>query len=361
MKIINLFRFTLFVLSVVFSVNIAIAQSISAPSISSTGDGCNTVSFSVVDYDASLYDYAAKLNGTSVDLGTDGIYVVSRPVRDMQYTFSVSCTEISTGISSVESTESVRLPKAVDAPQIKASTSACDAPVVFTIQNYNPSLEYIWTVNGSSTPSSVSSYSVSSPVDGATYEATVSVTDNCTSAVSNTVSQTCVKTPVVPQISVSHDCGEPIVFKLDNYADYPVYYVQVWKINGTTVTPTNGEYKLSSFSDGDRFTLEVTIVNNVNGISCSSPTATKTIVAKTTPNSPRTTSYKACEEVAADPGRWADLVKKSDDSYTLVWYDAPIDTDPIVTPSNFTFSKEEATPTTTYWVAQENPATGCRS
>lgn len=361
MKIINLFRFTLFVLSVVFSVNIAIAQSISAPSISSTGDGCNTVSFSVVDYDASLYDYAAKLNGTSVSLGTDGTYVVSSPVRDMQYTFSVSCTEISTGISSVESTESVRLPKAVDAPQIKASTSACDAPVVFTIQNYNPSLEYIWTVNGSSTPSSVSSYSVSSPVDGATYEATVSVTDNCTSAVSNTVSQTCVKTPVVPQISVSHDCGEPIVFKLDNYADYPVYYVQVWKINGTTVTPTNGEYKLSSFSDGDRFTLEVTIVNNVNGISCSSPTATKTIVAKTTPNSPRTTSYKACEEVAADPGRWADLVKKSDDSYTLVWYDAPIDTDPIVTPSNFTFSKEEATPTTTYWVAQENPATGCRS
>ena len=362
MKIINLFRFTLFVLSVVFSVNIAIAQSVSAPSISSTGNGCNTVSFKVESYDASLYDYSVDLNGTSVSLASDGSYSVDSPARDVEYTFSVSRTEISTGLSSEIASKSAKLPKAVEAPVIQASAAACDAPVVFSIvSGYNTSLDYTWIVNGVSFPSSTSSFSVSSPVDGATYEATVSVTDNCTSAVSNTVSQSYVKTPSMPQISVSHDCGEPIVFKLDNYADYPVYYVQAWKINGTTVTPTNGEYKLSSFSDGDSFTLEVKITNNVNGVSCTSPTASKTIVAKTTPNSPGTTSYKACEEVGAEPGRWADLVKKADDSYTLVWYDAPIGTDPIVTPSNFTFSKEEATPTTTYWVAQENPATGCRS
>lgn len=361
MKIINLFRFTLFVLSVVFSVNVAFAQSISAPSISATGDGCNTVSFKVESYDASLYDYSVDLNGTSVSLASDGSYSVDSPARDVEYTFSVSRTEISTGLSSEIASKSAKLPKAVETPVIQASAAACDAPVEFSIvSGYNTSLDYTWIVNGVSFPSSTSSYSVSSPVDGATYEATVSVTDNCTSAVSNTVSQSYVKTPSMPQISVSHDCGEHIVFKLDNKSDYPVYYDQVWKINGTTVTPTNGEYKLSSFSDGDSFTLKITVTNTVNGVSCNSVTAEKTVVAKTTPNSPTTHSYKGCADPEAEPGRWEDLVDKKD-SYTLVWYDAAIGSDPIPTASNFTFSKSEATPTKTYWVAQENPATGCRS
>ena len=89
MKIINLFRFTLFLLSVVFSVNIAFAQSISAPIVSSTGDGCNTVSFKVEGYDISVYDYAATLNGSSVSLESDGTYSVMGPQRDVQYTLSV--------------------------------------------------------------------------------------------------------------------------------------------------------------------------------------------------------------------------------------------------------------------------------
>ena len=170
MKIINLFRFTLFLLSVVFSVNIAFAQSISAPIVSSTGDGCNTVSFKVEGYDISVYDYAATLNGSSVSLESDGTYSVMGPQRDVQYTLSVSCTEKASGMSSASNTKSVKLPKAVEVPVIQASAAACDAPVVFSIvSGYNTSLDYTWIVNGVSFPSSTSSFSVSTPVDGATY------------------------------------------------------------------------------------------------------------------------------------------------------------------------------------------------
>ena len=355
MKIINLFRFTLFVLSVVFSANIAFAQSISTPDVSATGDGCNAVSFKVTNYDDSLYTYTATLNGALVSLDSDGSYTVDSPVRDVQYTLSVSYTEMSTGVSSSVGSTSATLPKAVETPQIKASTSACDAPVVFTItSNYNNSLNYTWNINGNSYPGTSSSYTVTNPVDGATYEASVSVTDNCTSAVSSAVSQTYIKSPVEPQISVSHRCGFPIVFKLDNNSDYPANYTQVWKINGTTVTPNGGEYSFTNYSDGVTYTLELEISNTVNGVTCKK-TATNSIVAKVPPTAPRVTSYKECAEEGK--GNWSDLVKKSQSSYTLNWYSS--DTATIAEIAPVEFDKEEVG-TKTYWVTQVSNA-GCES
>ena len=355
MKIINLFRFTLFLLSVVFSVNIAFAQSISAPIVSSTGDGCNTVSFKVEGYDISVYDYAATLNGLSVSLESDGTYSVMGPQRDVQYTLSVSCTEKASGMSSASNTKSVKLPKAVEVPVIQASAAACDAPVVFSIvSGYNTSLDYTWIVNGVSFPSSTSSFSVSSPVDGATYEATVSVTDNCTSESSNTVRQTYVKTPAEPIISVSHDCGFPIVFKLDNYADYPVYYDQVWKINGTTVTPTNGEYSFSNYSDGETYTLNLEISNPRGSVGCKK-SATKAVVAKVSPTAPPASSYVGCAEDAT--GKWADLVRKTDNANDLIWYPTETSSVPVVAPVNF---EKDEVGEKSYWVAQMTPA-GCES
>ena len=355
MKIINLFRFTLFVLSVVFSANIAFAQSISTPDVSATGDGCNTVSFKVANYDDIQYTYTATLNGASVSLGSDGSYTVASPVRDVQYTLSVSCTERSTGVSSSVGSTSATLPKAVETPKIKASTSACDAPVVFTItSNYNNSLNYTWNINGNSYPGTSSSYTVTNPVDGATYEASVSVTDNCTSAVSSAVSQTYIKSPAEPQISVSHRCGSPIVFKLDNNSAYPATYTQVWKINGSTITPTNGEYSFSNFSDGTTYTLNLEVSNSVGGVTCKN-SANSSIVAKSVPNSPRVTEYKACAEEGT--GIWEELVAKSSASNTLVWYESLTASSSIVAP--VTFDKNSAGKIS-YWVAQKSPA-GCES
>lgn len=288
MKILNLFRFTLFVLSVLFSVNVAFAQSSSEP-----------------------------------EQGPE-----PEPIVD---------------------------PCNVTTPRIKAATSACDASVVFTVQNYNSSLSYTWTINGATYTGAGASYTVSNPVDGATYTATVVAEESgCTSAVSNSVSQSYVKSPAEPKVSVTHDCGFPIVFKLDNKSDYPANYNQVWKVNGTTVTPVNGEYSFSNYSDGVTYTLNLEISNAVNGVTCKK-TATASVVAKVPPTSPRTNSYKECAVVGK--GTWASLVTKSNTSNTINWYSSETATNAEVAPIEF--DKEEVGKQT-YWVTQVSNA-GCES
>ena len=188
------------------------------PIVSSIGDNCSTVKFSVVNYDPTL-TYTTNLDGSNVSLDSDGTYTVVSPVRNQNYTFSVYCADALGNISNT-TTSTAKLPKQVVTPVIKADASACDVPVKFTITNYDASLDYTWEVEGTSYASNVETFVVSAPEDRATYTAQVKATDNCTSATSNSVSQTYIKSPAEPQISISHDCGFPIVFKLDNNSAY---------------------------------------------------------------------------------------------------------------------------------------------
>ena len=356
MKIINLFRFTLFVLFVVFSVNIAFAQSISAPVISSTGDGCNTVSFKVDGYDVSLYDYIAELDGASVSLEADGTYSVSSPVRDKLYTLSVSCTEIASGISSSVATASATLPKAVETSQIAASSSACDAPVKFTIQGYKNTLTYTWTINGSQYPASGESCTVSSPVDGTLYEATVTVTDGCTTATSTSTSQLYRVTPASPVISSSQDCGTPVTFKLENNSVFSGY-TQVWKLDNQVVTPTGDTYSFTNFTDGQEYKLEVEVTNEGGGLVCKN-SASASIIAKKVPNTPTAEDYAACETTGTDS--WAGLVTKSDANNSLRWYSSATSLTPLTgsaIPDTYDMS---AVGEYHYWVSEVTP-TGCES
>ena len=348
----NLFRFCSLMLSWAVCANV-LAQ-IADPVISSVGDACNTVAFKVDNYDASQYSYTAQLNGAPITLAADGSYSVANPIRNVPYTLSVTCT--SSGTSSNTVSQSATLPKAVATPRISADANACDAPVQFTIDNYDPSLTYVWTINGDLCPATGDTYSVSVPVDGTKYDASVLATDGCTSATSNTASQTYVKTPVKPSISVNHTCGYPITFKLDNNSDYTANNSLQWILNSTplTPTPTSGEYKITNFNDGDSFTLEIVATNTANSACKSSESVS--VAAKVVPNSPAVTNYEVCETTGS--GRWADLVTKSDPSYTLKWYNSSSDTaTPISTPADF---NKSAIGTKEYWVAQVN-GLGCES
>ena len=130
MKITNLFRFSLLVISLVFSVNVAFAQ-ISDPQVEDVGNGCDIIKFKVDNYDPSLV-YTVKLNGEDKSLSEDGTYTVQNPIRDIDYTISVLCEDQVNGLFSSEVTKTARLPKAVEAPTIKAE-DGCDVPVKFTI------------------------------------------------------------------------------------------------------------------------------------------------------------------------------------------------------------------------------------
>ncbi len=354
MKNMNLIRFSLSILSLVLCFNVALAQTSSAPNISLLGDGCNTIGFKVDNYDTSLYDYDVTLNGVAETLSSDGSFMVNNPSRNVDYVFFVSSTDINTGLTSTK-TETAKLPKAVDKPSIVAEVSACDAPIRFTIQNYDASLQYTWLVNGNTYSGSGNTFVLPNPVDGATYSATVTATDGCTSEVSNVVNQTYLLTPAVPQVSYSHNCGTPITFKLDNSSAYPANYIQKWEINDANITPTNGEYTFSNISDGVTYKLEITVTNRVGVNSCGVYSDEVNVVAKTSPNSPRVTDYKACAQ--AGEGDWASLVTKSDPSYTLNWYASAIDINSCVAPVKFA---KDVVGETSYWVSQVSPA-GCES
>lgn len=329
------------------------ASFVDDPKLSYRGDDCSTIKFLVDNYDSSLA-YDAKLDGSSVTIAPDGTYTVSSPIRGHEYTFSVSVSK--NGLKSNEVEEKYTLPLEVAVPHITAS-SGCDVPVKFTITNYDASLDYTWEVNGISYSSNVETFVVSAPEDRIVYTAQVKATDNCTSATSNSVSQTYIQSPAEPQISISHDCGFPIVFKLDNNSAYSASYSQVWKVNGVTVTPINGEYSLSSYSDGVTYTLELEISNSKDGVTCKK-SATAQVVAKVSPTAPRVSSYDECADPSAADGKWADLVIKSDPSNTLRWYSSnDMLESPIVAPVNY----DKRTPgKQSYWVTQVTPA-GCES
>ena len=351
MKITNLFRFSLFVLSLVFSVNVAFAQ-LSDPIVSYVGDGCSTVKFEIENYDSSLA-YDVDVNGTLVSLESDGTYTESSPVRDFDYTISVSCKDAAAGLSSSVVTSTAKLPKTVESPTITAD-NGCDAPVKFTIANYNSSLTYTWTINGNQYPATGSSFEYQTPQDGVEYTATVKVDDGCTSATSNSVSQTYIVTPVDPVLSAMQDCGEPIIFKLENSSSY-AGYTQEWKLNDTGVTPSGDTYTYYDFSDKATYKLEVTISNST----CKSNTVSTQIVAKSVPNSPEVKNYDECQtQTTGDYYYWADLVKKDDPSYELVWYDSPVAVSPVPAPIQFDKSKILDK---VYWVAQKDKCTSARS
>ena len=159
----NISRFILSLLVFIACFNTAFAQSVSAPNVSFVGNDCDEIKFQVEDYDLSIFTYEAKLNGNSVSLEPDGTFTLTSPDRDVEYELSVSC-ENSAGDVSTAGTAQGKLRKAVEQPVIVASTLACDAPVVFTIDNYDSGLTYTWTLNTGTGSASAEEYTVSSPV-----------------------------------------------------------------------------------------------------------------------------------------------------------------------------------------------------
>ena len=99
---------------------------------------------------------------------------------------------------------------------------------------------------------------MNAPDDGVEYKLTVSVERAGCAATAATASASryYVKSPVEPQISYTHDCGEPITFKLDNSSVYPTTsnYSRKWMLDGVAVTPSSEQYSFSNFRDGDNFT-----------------------------------------------------------------------------------------------------------
>ena len=241
----------------------------------------------------------------------------------------------------------------VETPKLSVNAFSCDASVQFTIDNYDPSLTYSWTVNGNPVSAIGSTYTVASPLDGEVYKATVVAENNgVLSAVSNEVQGIYLSTPAMPQITTSHDCGQPITFKLNN--SYPVDYVQDWKINNTTVVPQSGEYTLSTYSDRVSYKLVVNVTNAKNGKVCSVASVPEEVIARVSPTSPRVPNggYMGCETETAEKGLWEDLVDKLDPSYTLRWYPTQNATSYTVPPVEY----DKSVPgEISYWVSQVSP------
>ena len=268
MKITNLFRLSLFVLSLVFSVNVAFAQ-LSDPIVSYVGDGCGIVKFRVDNYDSSLA-YDVKVNGISVSLAGDGTYTESSPTRDVDYTISVSCEDFAAGLSSSEVTSTAKLPKAVETPTITAA-DGCDVPVKFTITNYNSSSTYTWTVNGGQYSAIGSTFEYPNPQDGVEYTATVKVDDGCTSATSAPVSQTYKVTPATPVVSANEMlCDGNLIFTIDNYDSDATY---TWTLNTGTGSASGKEYVVSN--PQDRTDYSVSVIAEKNGCTSAAGTATR--------------------------------------------------------------------------------------
>ena len=249
----------------------------------------------------------------------------------------------------------------VPTPIVQVNQMQCDGSLYFTVSNYDTSLGYDWSLNtgmGSADANGV--YTVSYPQDGVNYELTVKAYDvaNPTVSATTTVSRYYVKTPNIPQISYTHDCGDPITFKLDNNT-YPSNYSQKWMLDGVAVNATAGQYSFSNFRDGDSFTMSIVVTNTVNGYTCTSQ-ASETVQAKVVPNSPRVSVYDACE--IAGTGYWEDLVTKSKSTYTLNWYseESQITSPYPLVPAPDEFAKD-AVGENSYWVTQVSDISGCES
>lgn len=257
MKITNLFRFSLLVISLVFSVNVAFAQ-ISDPQVEDVGNGCDIIKFKVNNYEPSLV-YTVKLNGEDKSLSADGTYTVQDPIRDIDYTISVLCEDQVNGLFSSEVTKTARLPKAVETPTIKAE-DGCDVPVKFTITNYDNSLSYIWTINGRQFIATGADFEYPSPQEGEEYTATVKVEDGCTSAVSTPVSQTYRLIPVKPIVEANDmACDGAVQFTIKNYTSNLKY---TWDINGTQYTTNSPSYTISNPQDREIYDATVKVEKN---------------------------------------------------------------------------------------------------
>ena len=348
MKMKNLFRFCSLMLSWAVCANV-LAQ-IQTPVVTSNPDACDApVKFTISNYDPSL-SYTWRVNSAVVS-ASGSSYIVSSPVEGTTYTAVVEATDGASNQSSTPVSQTYK--KTPAKPTVNVNSFDCDAPVQFAIANYDASTNYSWTVDGVTTSSTTSTYTVSNPQDRQTYKATVVAEKNgCISAESAQVQRLYLTTPATPQITTTHDCGREIKYKLNT--TYPTDYSQVWKVNNTTVTPIAGEYSLLNYSDSASYTLELAVSNSMSGQVCSS-TASASVVAKVAPNSPEVSGYKACAD--AGTGSWDSLVKTSKASNTLSWYDDFSSTTPIVPPVNF---DKNLVGSTSFWVTQTS-AVGCES
>ena len=250
---------------------------------------------------------------------------------------------------------------AVDTPDIVANSMACDGDVSFTVRNYDSSLTYSWSLNTGTGSATNNVYTVNSPDDGEEYELTVTVTDPADgSTASAAASRYYVKTPAVPSISVNHNCGLDIDFRLDNNSSYPSDYDVKWMLDGYSVSPTAGEYTIPStdYNEGDKFTLKIEVTNTVNGFTCTS-SKSESVDAKVVPSAPTAQGYEKCETTGT--GRWEDLVTKSKPTYTLNWYKTSSSTTSPrpESPAPTTFYKNSVG-TKEYFVTQVNES-GCES
>ena len=360
MKMKNLFRFCSLMLSWAVCANV-LAQ-IATPVVRSTGDGCSTISFVVDGYDPAALTYDAKVNGSPASLDASGMCIVNNPQRGVSYNFEVTATD---GVdTSAKASVSAQLPTVVAIPQLRANAMQCDGDVTFTVSPYDPSLDYTWSLNtGTGSADNSEVYKVNAPDDGVEYKLTVNVERAGCAATAATASASryYVKSPVEPQISYTHDCGEPITFKLDNSSVYPTTsnYSRKWMLDGVAVTPSSEQYSFSNFRDGDNFTMSIIVTNTVNGFTCTS-TYSETVQAKVAPNSPRVGVYDACEI----PGtkRWDELVTKSKSTYTLNWYqeESQITSPNPLIPAPDVFDTDDVGEKV-YWVTQVSDISDCES
>jgi PKD repeat protein len=171
----------------------------------------------------------------------------------------------------------------LDAPVLVAN-SGCDAPVGFTIQNYNPAYTYAITPNTYTQTGNQVSLSTT-PVSGNTYTAQVTVSDGST-VNRSTFSQTYVATPASPVLSSLVTCNQ-ILFKNESYTPGVTYECS---INGAAPSRMTQLYMVNVGTQGQTFQASVTATAN----GCTSAPAVHQATFVATPETPQITTNSGC-------------------------------------------------------------------
>lgn len=323
-------------------------EQVEKPVVEVSADACNVAPVFTLKNPVAGVTYTWKLNG-SVVTPTDNQYTVVSPIAGTIYSMEVTATD---GCTQTTSDLVSRTYKAAPGAPVVSTTFGCDAPIVFTVTNYDSQNTYTWKVNNSLVSVSGNSYTVPSPVNHTKYVADVIASKFGCDSPSGLAENAYIKTPVKPELSTNDGCGNDVIFTLTNPDSYSTY---TWVSGGVVIPVSGNSYTVPNPVDGENYTMNVTAASSFDTFGpCPSVKETKSQVYMAIPAAPDVTAYRECATTGT--GSWSALVTLKS-KHTAVWYDSESSSTEIPQPADYDKSDVGVK---SYWVAQKSQS-GCVS
>jgi gliding motility-associated-like protein len=322
---------------------------VTATNTSSTLNGCSSANYQwTVTYAATHCGTAAGwsfANNTTAS-SVNPSFTFTNPGT---YTVRLS---IVTGCGTISATKTVVV-KAPPRVSMAAIASAC-GPVTFTptatVTNCGTSpVTYAWVIDGAPPITTTSPGSLTFSTPGA-HTITLTVTNECGSTSASRSFTISAPPEMNPPANQVYCPGTPV--SAHNFAGSTTGATYSWSNSNTAIgLGANGSSSsVPSFTTTNAGTATITIRSSLNGCTAQ---ATYTITVHPRPIAPTTSPVSYCKDATASP-----LTATATAGYTLTWYSTSSGgTGTTTAPSPST----STTGTTTYYVSQVNPSTGCES